>query len=32
LIDDTVLDPVGKIEIELTYLLRAAIQSTNGNL
>lgn len=30
--DDTVLDAVGKIEIELTYLLRAAVQSTNGHL
>jgi hypothetical protein len=32
LIDDTVIDPIGKIEIELAYLLRAAVQSTNGNL
>jgi hypothetical protein len=32
LIDDTVLDPIGKVEIELTYLLRAAVQSTDGNL
>jgi hypothetical protein len=32
LIDDTVLDPAGKLEIELTYLLRAAVQSTGGNL
>ena len=32
LIDDTVIDPIGKIELELTYLLRAAVQSTNGNL
>jgi transcriptional regulator with XRE-family HTH domain len=32
LIDDPVIDPIGKIEIELTYLLRAAVQSTGGNL
>jgi hypothetical protein len=32
LIDDPVLDPIGKIEIELTYLLRAAVQTTNGHL
>jgi hypothetical protein len=32
LLDDTVLDPVGKLEIELAYLLRAAVQSTGGNL
>ncbi len=29
---DTVLDPLGKIEIELAYLLRAAVQSTAGTL
>ncbi|GAC1416724.1 MAG: hypothetical protein NVSMB5_06970 [Candidatus Velthaea sp.] len=32
LIDDTVLDAQGKLEIELTYLLRAAVQSTGGKL
>jgi hypothetical protein len=31
-LDDTVLDPVGKLEVELAYLLRAAVQSTAGNL
>jgi hypothetical protein len=30
--DDTVLDPLGKVEIELAYLLRAAVQSTGGEL
>ena len=30
--DDTVLDPVGKLELELTYLLRAAVQATGGSL
>jgi hypothetical protein len=30
--DDTVLDDLGRLEIELTYLLRAAIQSTGGTL
>ncbi len=29
---DTVLDPLGKLEIELAYLLRAAVQSTGGTL
>jgi hypothetical protein len=32
LIDDQVIDPLGKVEVELTYLLRAAIQSTGGCL
>ncbi|HEY5350021.1 MAG TPA: hypothetical protein VIJ64_09815 [Candidatus Lustribacter sp.] len=32
LLDDTVLDAAGRLEIELTYLLRAAVQSTNGSL
>jgi hypothetical protein len=31
-LDDTVLDPIGKLEVELAYLLRAAVQSTGGNL
>jgi transcriptional regulator with XRE-family HTH domain len=30
--EDTVLDDLGKLEVELTYLLRAAVQSTNGSL
>jgi hypothetical protein len=32
LTDDTVLDPLGKLEVELAYLLRAAVQSTGGTL
>lgn len=32
LTDDTVLDPLGKLEVELTYLLRAAVQQTGGVL
>ncbi|HEY4441402.1 MAG TPA: hypothetical protein VGN14_13165 [Candidatus Elarobacter sp.] len=32
LADDTVLDPLGKVEVELTYLLRAAVQGTGGVL
>jgi transcriptional regulator with XRE-family HTH domain len=32
LTEDTVLDPLGKIELELTYLLRAAVQATGGRL
>jgi transcriptional regulator with XRE-family HTH domain len=32
LADDAVLDPLGKLEIELTYLLRAAVQHTGGTL
>jgi hypothetical protein len=31
-VDDTVLDPLGKLEIELAYLLRAAVQGTGGTL
>jgi hypothetical protein len=29
---DDVLDPLGKIEVELAYLLRAAVQQTGGTL
>ncbi|HZW52884.1 MAG TPA: hypothetical protein VFF00_02555 [Candidatus Elarobacter sp.] len=32
LADDAVLDRLGKLEIELAYLLRAAVQSTGGTL
>jgi len=32
LLDDTLLDPLGRLELELAYLLRVAIQSTNGVL
>ena len=32
LLEDTVLDPIGRLEIELAYLLRAAVQSTAGRL
>jgi len=32
LADDTVLDALGKLEAELAYLLRAAVQSTGGVL
>jgi hypothetical protein len=32
LLDDPVLDALGRLEIELAYLLRAAVQSTNGTL
>jgi hypothetical protein len=32
LTDDTVLDPLGKVELELAYLLRGAVQSTGGSL
>ncbi|HEV3156804.1 MAG TPA: hypothetical protein VGZ00_05600 [Candidatus Baltobacteraceae bacterium] len=32
LMADQVLDPLGKIEIELAYLLRAAVQKTGGRL
>lgn len=32
LTDDTVVDPLGKLEIELAYLLRAAVQNTAGTL
>lgn len=30
--DDSILDPLGKIEVELAYLLRTAVQSTGGSL
>ncbi len=30
--EDTVLDPLGKLELELAYLLRAAVQGTGGTL
>jgi transcriptional regulator with XRE-family HTH domain len=30
--DDPVLDPLGRLEIELAYLLRAAVQKTDGVL
>ena len=29
---DSVLDPMGKLEVEFTYLLRAAVQQTGGTL
>ena len=32
LADDTVLDALGKVEIELAYLLRAAVQGSGGSL
>ena len=32
LVDDAVLDPLGKLEVELAYLLRAAVQGTGGTL
>ena len=32
LLDDAVLDPLGKVEVELSYLLRAAVQATGGRL
>ncbi|MDP9018996.1 MAG: hypothetical protein M3N19_11850 [Candidatus Eremiobacteraeota bacterium] len=32
LMDDPILDQLGKLEIELAYLLRAAVQSTGGTL
>jgi hypothetical protein len=32
LADDPVLDATGKLELELAYLLRAAVQSTGGTL
>ena len=31
-LEDAVLDPLGKIELELAYLLRAAVQETGGTL
>jgi hypothetical protein len=30
--DDEVLDALGKTEVELAYLLRAAVQETGGTL
>jgi len=30
--EDTLLDALGKIEIELAYLLRVAVQHTGGTL
>ncbi|MEO6913541.1 MAG: helix-turn-helix domain-containing protein [Candidatus Baltobacteraceae bacterium] len=32
LAEDSILDPLGKIEVELAYLLRAAVQQTGGTL
>jgi hypothetical protein len=32
LLGDEVLDAAGKLEVELTYLLRAAVQNTGGTL
>jgi hypothetical protein len=32
LAEDPLLDPLGKIELELAYLLRTAIQETGGTL
>jgi hypothetical protein len=32
LLDDTVVDALGKLELELAYLLRAAVQNTGGSL
>jgi transcriptional regulator with XRE-family HTH domain len=32
LADDEVLDPLGRLEVEFAYLLRAAVQSTGGRL
>ena len=32
LTEDPILDPLGKVELELAYLLRTAIQSTGGAL
>jgi transcriptional regulator with XRE-family HTH domain len=32
LADDTVLDAIGKLELELAYLLRAAVQGAGGSL
>lgn len=31
-LDDELLDPIGKLEIEFAYLLRAAVQITGGTL
>ncbi|HTD34588.1 MAG TPA: hypothetical protein VK665_13050 [Candidatus Elarobacter sp.] len=32
LAEDAVLDPLGRLEVELAYLLRAAVQGTGGRL
>jgi transcriptional regulator with XRE-family HTH domain len=32
LLEDTLLDAAGRIEVELAYLLRTAVQTTNGTL
>ena len=32
LVEDDLLDPLGKIELELAYLLRTAAQQTGGTL
>jgi transcriptional regulator with XRE-family HTH domain len=32
LTEDTVLDPLGKLELELAYLLRSAVQAMGGSL
>jgi len=32
LMEDVILDPLGKIEIEMAYLLRTAVQQTGGTL
>jgi len=32
LAEDALLDPLGRLELELSYLLRAAVQSTGGTL
>jgi hypothetical protein len=32
LAEDTVVDPLGKLEVELAYLLRGASQASGGNL
>jgi hypothetical protein len=32
LLEDSVLDATGRLEVELAYLLRAAVQSTKGSL
>jgi hypothetical protein len=32
LADDPLVDPLGKLELELAYLLRTAVQITGGSL
>ncbi len=32
LLDDSLLDPTGRLEVELAYLLRTAVQRTDGVL